>query len=219
VRNRAWVGAVAAAGILAACGGSGDSNNDKTQAQPTPINVIVLPPSTGTALPSLEWTRLERYLPSDNELPDRVVYQARFDLSNEKAATDASQLKQFQDTGRITGIQYAFSVEAGARTISIGISYYTGPDEPKKLLRNSGDPAAHTAPGRFEVAGLGDEYIAQRLKLGSGEAAANVINLAWVRGRFFISLADLGGTADTPTDIAIKMARIIDDKLKASPTP
>lgn len=215
VGYRTWA-IVLLAAVLAACGGSGDTKSNA--ARPTNVPVIVIR-NTATAGPTLEWTRLERYLPSDNELPDRVAYQARFDLSNEKAASTPQQLKDFQDAGRITGIQYAFSVEAGARTISIGISYYAGADEPKKLLRNSGDPTDHTAPGRFEVPGLGDEYIARRLRLGAGEAVANVINLAWVRGNFFVSLADLGGTADTPIDIAVQMARLIDAKLKADPNP
>jgi hypothetical protein len=199
---------------LAACGG----DSDKQAAHPTEVPVVVVQ-GTATANAPLQWTSLERYLPTDDELPDHVSYQARFDLSNDKAASSPQQLKDFQNAGRLTGIQYAFSVNAGARTVSIGVSYYNGGDEPRKLLRNSGDPAAHTAPGRFEVPGLGDEYIAQRLTLGSGEAAANVINLAWVRGRFFISLADLGGTPDTATDIAVAMARLIDDKLKANPNP
>jgi hypothetical protein len=214
VRYRAWAFAAATI-LLAGCGG--DAANDKSAAAPPTSIPVYVVPATGTPSPS--WMILERYFPSDNELPDRVVYQGRFDLSNEKAAKDAIELKSFQDAGRITGAQYAFSVEAGARTLSIGVSYYNNAAEPRKLLRNSGDPAAHTAPGRFEVAGLGDEYIAQRLKLGSGEAAAHVINLAWVRGNFFVSLADLGGTQDTPTDIAVRMARLIDEKLKTNPNP
>lgn len=205
------------AAMLAACGGDGDRDK-QAASSPTEIPIAVISNTTTVGV-TVNWTQLEGYFPTDKELPDRVVYQGRFDLSNEKAARDANELQQFQTAGRISGVQYAFSVEAGARTLSIGISYYSGSAEPKKLLRNSGDPAAHTAPGRFDVAGLGDEYIAQRLKLGSGEAAAYVVNLAWVRGRFFVSLADLGGDQDTPTDIAVQMARLIDEKLKNNPTP
>lgn len=180
----------------------------------------VAPQASGSAAAGkVEYTRLEKYIPTDDELPDRVAYQKTFDLSNEAAANDPAQLKQFQDAGRLTGIQVALSVEAGARTISIGISYYNNTTEPKKLLRGSGDPAATTAAGRFPSPAIGDEYIAQRLQLGSGEAAAQVINIAWVRGPFFISLADLGGTQDTPTDLAVKLAQLIDGKLKADPTP
>ena len=213
---RFWALALVAA-ALAACGGD-NGNDEKAASAPTAFPIIVNP-STATAGPAVQWTQLEGYFPSDRELPDRVVYQGRFDLSNDKAARDANELQQFQNAGRVSGVQYAFSVEAGARTLSIGISYYNGSAEPKKLLRNSGDPGAHTAPGRFDVAGLGDEYIAQRLKLGTGEASAYVVNLAWVRGKFFVSLADLGGTEDTPTDIAVQMARLIDEKLKNNPNP
>jgi hypothetical protein len=216
VRFRFWALALVVT-ALAACGGNNDSDEQAaSQSSALPVTIMT---STAPAPPAIGWTQLENYFPPDRELPDRVVYQGRFDLSNEKAARDSTELQQFQNAGRVSGVQYAFSVEAGARTLSIGISYYTGAAEPKKLLRNSGDPAAHTAPGRFAVTGLGDEYIAQRLKLGTGEASAYVVNLAWVRGNFFVSLADLGGTEDTSTDIAVQMARLIDERIKNNPNP
>ena len=163
--------------------------------------------------------RLDRYAPTVNDLPDRVSYQGRFDLSNEKAAGNEAELRAFRESGRLTGVQYTFSIEAGERTLSLGINYYSNADSPKKLLRESGDPAAVTAPGRFEVQGLGDQYIAQRLRLGSGEAAAHVLNIVFVRGPFFVSIADLGGTPETSADIIVQVARLIDDKIKANPTP
>lgn len=230
-RARAVIAALAVAGLLAACGGGSDKDQASERtlstaatetttsgaaaAPPAPVT----PAAAATAAATIEWTRMEKFIPSDAELPERVSYQAKFDLSNEKAASTAADLQQFQATGRVTGIQYTLSVDTGARTLSVGISYYNNADEPKKLLRNSGDPASMADPNRFAVAGLGDEYIAQRLRLGSGEASAHVVNVAWVRGRYFVSLADLGGAVDTPTDLAVTIAKLVDDKLKANPAP
>ena len=223
-RHTRWLAAVAAMALLAACGGGDDKSevasiaSDSAPAATASSLAAGTPAATATPA-TLDYTRLEKYIPSDEELPDRVSYQARVDLSNEAAANNAADLKMFQDTGRVTGIQFFFNVEAGARTVSIGVSYYNNTDEPKKLLRRSGDPAAVTAPGRFQIPGLGDEYLAARLRLGSGEGAAHIINIAWVRGPFFISLADLGGTPDTPADVAVKLAQLIDAKLNANPVP
>jgi hypothetical protein len=211
-----WWGVVlAAAAFLAACGGDG---GDKRAAAPP---AAIPPPCTRPAgVAAVDWNALEQYLPSDEQLPEHVVFQTKLDLSNEAAAKgDQGQLAQFQQTGRLTGIQAIFAVDAGARVVSVGVSYYDGCDAPRALLRRSGDPADVTGPNRFEVAGLGDEYIAQRLRLGSGEAVAHVINIAWVRGPFFVSLADLGGTPTTPTDIAVALARAIDERLKTNARP
>ncbi len=228
VREGRWAAALVAVLMLMACGSGGsDSSNaeramDAAGATPAPgsgrVDTTATPRATGSPA-VIDYRRLEKYLPTDNELPDRVAYAAKFDLSNEQAAGDPAQLKEFEDAGRLTGIQSVFSVEAGSRTVQFGISYYSGVDEPKKLLRRSGDPAAHTAPNRFEAPGLGDEYIAQRVVFGSGEAVINIVNITWVRGRFFIGLADIGGDPDESVDVALAMARLIDNKLKASPAP
>lgn len=218
--ERTRVAALLALGaLLVACGGGTQSTRTESAAATTTTS-----PSTaqaaGTATPGpYAYTRFQKYIPSDQELPERVAYQAAFDLSNESAAKDAQQLQMFRNTGRLGGIQVLFAVEAGARNVSVGISYYNNTEEPRKLLRGSGDPAATTAQGRFSVPGLGDEYIGQRFQLGSGEASTSVINIVWVRGPFFVSLADLGGTPDTPVDIAVRIARLIDEKLKANPNP
>jgi hypothetical protein len=212
-------GLLALATLLAACGGSTKATRTGAGA----ATAAVTPPASqaaGTATPGpYAYTRFQKYIPTDTELPERVSYQAAFDLSNESAAKDAHQLQMFRDTGRLGGIQVLFAVQAGARNISVGISYYNNSEEPRKLLRGSGDPAATSAPNRFQVPGLGDEYIGQRFQLGSGEASTWVINIVWVRGPFFVSLADLGGSADTPTDLAVRLARLIDEKLKANPNP
>lgn len=215
------VGLLALAAVLSACGGSPRAT--RLHSEPGTATAAATRSAlqtAGTATPEpYASTRFQKYIPSDKELPERVTYQAAFDLSNESAAKDAQQLQMFRDTGRLGGIQVLFAVRAGARNISVGISYYNNSEEPRKLLRGSGDPAATSALGRFSVPGLGDEYIAQRFQLGAGEAATWVINIVWVRGPFFVSLADLGGSPDTPTEIAVQLARLIDDKLKADPTP
>lgn len=221
VRHIRWTAALLAAALTAACGVGRDGEEaSQVVSGAPPLPATAVPQITSTPVPAtLDYTRLEKYIPTDNELPDRVAYATKLDLGNEKAASDAAQLKQFQDTGRVTGIQFILSVEAGTRTISAGISYYNNTAEPKKLLRHSGDPAAADAPNRFQMPPVGDEFIAQRVQLGSGEAAAYVVNIAWVRGRFFIALADLGGAEDTPTDVAVAIARLVDDKIKADPAP
>ena len=209
-----WPVAALVMALLAAACGSGK--------QP-----VVSAVSTTTATPAVTTTpeplerRLERLLPVEKELPDLLVNQGVLDDTNEAAAgTDAPLLKRFRDTGRVTGVRTVYSYDAGARNISGGISYYNNIDEPKKLLRESGNPADHTATNRFQVAGgLGDEYIAQRLRLGGPESSAFVINIVFVRGPYFVSLADFGGTPTTPTDVTEKVARLIDDKLKATPKP
>lgn len=219
-RHGRWLAVVAIAALAAACGGGTTKEERQEAAAAAGAATMTAQPATATPTPTaLDYRRLEKYIPSDEELPDHVAYQATLDLSNEKATTNIAELKQFQDTGRLTGVQAIFSVEVGTRTLSLGISYYNNTQEPKKLLRRSGDPAAVNAPGRFQVPGLGDEHIAQRLKLGSGEATAHVIAVAWVRGPFFVSLWDMGGTEDTPTEIVLKVARTIDGKLAADPKP
>ncbi|MFN8557310.1 MAG: hypothetical protein U0531_08155 [Dehalococcoidia bacterium] len=191
-----------------------------TPAPAPPATPTAAAPAGPTRIEDLDYLSLVKLIPGDDDLPDRVSYAARFDLSNEKAAgDDQATLKRFRDAGRVTGIQTVFRVQAGARSISLGVSYYDNPAGPRELLRQSGDPADHAGAGRFTVPGLGDEYIARRLQLGSGEAAAHVINLAWVRGNYFVSLADLGGTADTPTEVAVGLARQIDEKLEGLPQP
>ena len=226
-----WAIVLAAAVMLAtACGGGGPDGDESAQRSAAAVTETAvhgadgraMAPGTPTATRTadvLDYKRLEKYLPTDAELPDRVAYAAKFDLSNEKATSDPAQVKQFQDTGRLTGIQAVFSIDAGTRTIQFGISYYNNTDEPRKLLRRSGDPANHTGPNRFQIPDLGDEYIAQRTQFGSGKAVINNVNIAWVRGPFFIGLADIGGDPDKPVDIAVAMAQLIDGKLKASPTP
>lgn len=190
-----------------------------------PRAALVTPAATARAGVSVtpasgfDYLRLEKYIPADNELPDRVVYQAKVDLGNEAAANDSAQLKAFQDSGRVSGVQFFLSVEAGARTISVGISYYNNPTEPRRLLRESGDPANPSGPNRLPLVGIGDELIAQRGQVGSGEGALNLVNLAWVRGAFFVSLFDVGGPADKPTDVAVFVAKLIDAKLAAQPAP
>lgn len=222
-RNRLLIAAIiGAVTMLAACGGdSKQAASPPNNGQPTAAVTPTPGPqatATGTAT-VIDWTRLEKYIPADKDLPDRVSYQSKIDLSNEAAANDQAQLKQFQDSGRLGGIQFFFSVEAGARTISVGVSYYNNPAEPKKLLRESGDPANPSGQGRFTVAGLGDEHVAQRGTLGSGEAAVGLILIGWTRGPFFVSLADLGGTASTSPDAAIKLAQLVDERIKAAPRP
>lgn len=241
VRVRRWTAALLVVAMATACGG-GDEKSAVQQAatsQPTvaaaattagtasagtaPTGTPAATP-TGTAVPpsptpSFDYKRFEKYIPADKDLPDRVSYVGSVDLSNEAAANDDAELKMFRDSGRQGGIQFFFSIEAGARNVSIGISYYTNPDEPKKILRQSGDPANTTAQGRFTVPGLGDEYIAAKGQAGSGEEALQLINLAWVRGPFFMSMFDVGGTADKTPDIAIRLATLIDEKLKTDPKP
>jgi hypothetical protein len=211
-------GLLALAALLAACGGTKTTYTEPgAAATSTPSSPMQ---AAGTATPGpYAYTRFQKYIPGDKELPERVAYQAAFDLSNESAAKDAQQLQMFRDTGRLGGIQVLFAVEAGARNVSVGISYYNNTEEPRKLLRRSGDPADTAAPNRFQVPGLGDEYIGQRFQLGSGEASTSVINIVWVRGPFFVSLADLGGTPETPVDVAVRIARLIDERLKANPNP
>jgi hypothetical protein len=211
--------------VAAACGSSSDNKSASSAGTSPPATSIATTAATAaptkapTTVGAIDYKRFEKYIPPDKDLPEHVVYQADFDLSNEAASETAAELKQFQDTGRLGGIQFTFSVQAGLRTVSVGISYYNNSDEPKKLLRQSGDPANTSAPGRFTVPDLGDEYYAANLQLGSGESTAKVVNIAWVRGPFFISLADLGGADDIPTDIAIKVAALIDARLKADPKP
>ncbi len=216
--ERTQVAGLLALGVLlVACGGGTQSTRTESAAATTQPSTTQ---AAGTATPGpYAYTRFQKYIPSDQELPERVAYQAAFDLSNESAAKDAQQLQMFRDTGRLGGIQVLFAVEAGARNVSVGISYYDNTEEPRKLLRRSGDPADTAAPNRFQVPGLGEEYIGQRFKLGSGEASTSVINIVWVRGPFFVSLADLGGTPETPVDVAVRIARLIDEKLKANPNP
>ena len=228
VRLIPWPAVLVAAALIAACGGS-DTNN-AAQATVTSTSVTASatvagparPAATATATPITDeqWKKLAFAIPTDDKLPDRVTYQMAVDLSNDAAADgDVALLKLFRDSGRQNGIQFFFSIEAGTRTVSVGVSYYNNPDSPKKLLRNSGDPSSPVVPPRFEVSGLGDEYLAQRVKLGAGESAAQVINIAWVRGTYFISLADLGVAEGTANDIAIKLATAIDEQLRANPKP
>src|SRR5262249_36863697 len=162
----------------------------------TPRASIIVTPQTTTCPPLATippadpeyWRKLEKYLPTEAELPDRVAFQATFDLSNEKAANDPTEIDKFMREGRISGVQGIYRVDGGTRTISLGVSFYGNCNSPKDLLRQTGEPANISAPGRFPVTDLGDEYIAQRGTLGSGEASASYINLVWVRGHFFISL-------------------------------
>lgn len=227
-----WPALLAAVTVIAGCGGGSDTDDSQARATatapptraaattPARTGVPTTPAATATTNPNEPWRMMAYVIPTDEQLPDRVSYQGETDLSNEEAAKDdPALLQQFKDAGRQNGIQFLFSVEAGAHVVSVGVSYYDNTAAPLDLLRQSGDPAAAIAPPRFEVAGLGDQYIAQRLKLGSGEGTALVINIAWVRGRYFVSLADLGVKEDTPVDIAVAIAREIDKRLAERPRP
>ena len=233
-RTTWWPALLVAAALAAGCGGADNSSRSQSTVVPAVASVaasgLTTTPAAGgtraagtptaTAAAGEEWKKLNYSIPADDELPDRVVYQGAVDLGNESAAEgDQALLQQFKASGRQTGIQFFFTVEAGARTVSIGVSYYDNENAPRMLLHNSGDPTAPIADPRFEVAGLGDEYIAQRVKLGRDEGAAQVINIAWVRGRYFVSLADLGVKEDTPPDVAVALARNIDQRLKNNPRP
>ncbi len=217
---RYWRWSVVAA-VLVLCGcGSGSSSQQRTGAAASATASPAATPQTISTSTTAQYTRLTKYVPSEAELPDHMTFVTAFDNGNEQVTNDAAQLKELRDSGRITGIEAVYSIEAGTHTIQFGISYYDNTDAPRQLLRRSaGDPADRTAPNRFAVPDLGDEYVAQRTRMGSGEAALNVINIVWVRGPFYVALADIGGTPDTPTDFAVKLAKIIDDKLKADPTP
>lgn len=223
-----WPALLVAAAVIAGCGGS-DSGNSRAAATTTasaapasatrPASSATVP-ATGAAPANEVWRMMSYVIPRDEQLPDRVTYQGATDLSNEAAAKDdPALLQQFKSTGRQNGIQFLFSVEAGAHVVSVGVSYYDNTTAPLDLLKQSGDPAAANAPPRFDASGIGDQVIGQRIKLGSGEGVAYVINIAWVRGRYFVSLADLGVKEDTPVDISVAIAREIDKILVARPQP
>ena len=227
-----WSG-VALLALLAACGGGNNSSAQENGAQPpaqpassiqqqAPAGTPATPASTVTAaLPgdpptSPATARIDGFV-LDARLPPEVSVFGRTDLTNERAAEGQPDLlKRFADSGRETGVQYILTI-SGAQRISLGINQYATPEGARSEFER-GRPRPGPAD-RIDIPGLGDDYAAARVTLGSGETRALVNNIVFIRGRYFVTMADFANAPGATADAAIAVARALDDVLKRNPNP
>lgn len=200
-------------------GGAASTPAQATVAAAASATISRTAAATGTpgASTSMDYHRFEKYVPNDKDLPPGVIFQQTIDLSNEAAANNTEELKEFVAQGRLGGVQALFRVEN--RNVSVGISYFRAADAAKTTLLQSGDPAATGQSGRFVVEGVGDAYVARKLQLGSGTAVARVNNIAFTRERFFVAIADIGSGEEFPTDVVVRLSQQIDALLRKDPNP
>jgi hypothetical protein len=217
---------------LAACGGGSDkkvtASTGGSGSTPTPeaappgcAPVPSGPPPTAAAARRIEGdppgsaatARLDEIMLAAKR-PSEVSLFARRDLTNEDAASgDAELLQRFKDSGRLTGAQYILSVD-GQQRISLGVNQYQTPAGAKSEFdRGKPNPPPNN---KLDTTGLGDDAVAARITLGSGDQAAYVNNVVFIRGCYFVTMADFANDPNSKGESAIIFAKALDDALKAA---
>lgn len=221
-------GGLAAMVLLAACGGNDNAATQQAAAPPAAMagaDAGCAPaadqPSTATPAfagdppGSAATQRIDRTMAAV-KLPANVTVFGRRDITNESESRgDAAQLQKFADAGRQTGGLYILTVD-GQQRISLGINLYNSPDSARKDFANL-RPSAGLP--QLDASGIGENAAAARVTLGSGGAQAFINNLVFQRGCYVVTLADFVGRPDAPADVALGVARALDDQLKANPNP
>ena len=212
--------------MLAACGSNSNepASSDVTQtpaatsasasATPGPATQVAMQgdPPTSPATARLDW------LMSQAKLPERTAIVSRTDTTNEGSAEgNADILQRFKDVGREIGAEYVLTVEGVPRRIQLGINQYNGPEGARTDFER-GRPKA-TGPAAIDVSGVGEASGGAKVSVGSGPAAGSVNQIVFLRGRYVVSMADFVNDPKASPDVAIAVARAVDEQLKAHPNP
>lgn len=231
--SRVVIGMVIAMAVLAGCGGNKSAKSARGTTTPgTSTGVAAgtspLPSAGGAASaspapsfpgdpPGSPLTAAMDRAMLQAKIPANVSVIARRDLTNEVAAKDDTELlQQFKDTGRETGVQYVLAID-GTQRISLGINQYATPAQARTEWEK-GKPVAQ-ATTAIDVTGIGDEAAGARITLGSGAQQALVNNVTFVRGPYYVTMADFAGDASVSPAPAVSMLRALDTVLRANPAP
>lgn len=210
------------AALVGACGGGSATKATAPTAAPgsaTPT-VRAVAASTATPLPgdapgSPATAALDRAI-QQTKVPGNMSVLGRRDLTNESEARgDAAQLQQFKDGGRETGALYVISVDGAAR-VQLGINQYATPQQARAAFAaGKSTPKPEDA---INVAGLGEDASGARVSPSGGQQGTfNVIT--FVRGRYWVTMADFVGDPSVSAEPVVGMLRSLDGVLKAGVTP
>lgn len=231
--SKSWLaGGALCALLLTGCGGNKDEPATKSasatvaatvQSAATPAASASAGAGVGaaSAIPgdppgSPATRRLDRYVLAIH-LPANATLVARQDVTNAIGAqNNPAAAQRFLDAGRETGTLYVIAVD-GTPRIQFGINQYAtaaGARDDYEQLRSKPSPA-----DALDTAGIGEAASGARVSLGSGDTKSTAYQVAFLRGRYIVSMADLVGDPSKPPDTLIAVARMIDDAIKADPNP
>jgi len=147
-------------------------------------------------------------------LPPNVAVIGRREMTNEAESEGKPELlKQFQEAGRQGGVQFFFSVD-GVHRVSVGVNQYAAPEGARRQFTLNGGGSRVSSP--ITVNGLGDIHTGAKLVL---DGRWHVNNIHFVRGRYYITVADFVSGPEISPDIATALAQAVDAQISAQPSP
>jgi hypothetical protein len=208
------------------CGGGDKESDDRpgetsgaasVQSGASPTAAAGAAPSfPGDRPASPETARIDRVLAAA-KLPTNVDVAGRKDIPNDAPDyNDAPDVvRRFKEFGRETGGYYVLAVN-GTPRLTLAISRYAQPDgATRELDFGAGTP---NPDDRIDAAGIGDKAAAFRVRLG-GQGGPTPVVVSFTRGPYYVVVADTAAAADAPPDMALDVARAVDEQLKVNPGP
>ena len=208
--------------LVAACGGGSKNTGAKgSTPEPTAAAAGAAQPTGAPGFPGEPPTMpvtvaMDRMM-TEVKFPPGLDVLVRRDVTNEATAAEVPEVGQrFKETGRQIGAYYIVGA-GGAPRMTLSINQYQQADGARREFQfGRGNPAP---ADRIDTPGIGDESAASRVRLQSGEATASPLVISFVRGRYYVVIAEPAASPEAPPDDLLALARAVDTELKTSPLP
>ena len=202
--------------LVVACGG-GKKDTEAKDSTPAATPAAAGAPAFPGEPPTTPVTAAMDRVMTAVKFPSGLEVLVRRDITNEATALEVPEVGQrFKETGRQIGAYYIIGA-GGAPRMTLSINQYEQADGARREFQSGrGNPAP---ADRIETPGIGDEAAASCVRLQSGEATATPLVISFIRGRYYVVIAEPAASPEAPPDDLLALARAVDTELKTRPLP